>query len=130
MNVFEQARELANSLLESEQGKKMKETQYIFDGNEEARQQLLDYNSYREAINTRVQSGELSEDEMKAEAKKLREMLTELKKNPIINDMVVAEGNFRMLVDRVMNIFNFTLSGEDVSEEGCNGQCSGCSGCH
>lgn len=129
MTIFEQARDLANALLESEQGKKMKETQYIFDGNEEARQQLLDYTNYREAINTRIQSGELSQEEMKSEAKKLQEMITELKKNPIINDMVIAEGNFRTLVDQVMNIFNSTLTG-DIPEEGCNGQCSGCSGCH
>ncbi len=129
MTVFEQARELANSLLESKQGKRMKETQYIFDGNDEARQQLLDYTNYREAINTRVQSGELTEEEMKAEAKKLQAMITELKKNPIINNMVNAEGEFRALVNQVMSIFNSTLSG-DIEEGGCNGNCSGCSGCH
>ncbi len=129
MTVFEKARDLANSLLESEQGKKMKETQYIFDGNAEARQQLLDYTNYREAINTRVQSGELTEEEMKSEAKKLQAMITELKKNPIINDMVVAEGEFRAVVNRVMSIFNSTLSGE-IDEGGCSGQCSSCSGCH
>lgn len=129
MTIFEQARDLANALLESEQGKRMKETQYIFDGNDEARQQLLNYTNYREAINTRVQSGELSQDEMKAEAKRLQEMMTELKKNPIINDMVIAEGNFSALVNQVMNIFNSTLTG-DIPEGGCSGQCGGCSGCH
>ncbi len=129
MTIFEQARDLANALLESEQGKRMRETQYIFDGNDEARQQLLDYNNYRDAINTRLQSGELSEDEMKAEGKRLQEMIAELKKNPIINDMVIAEGNFSALVDQVMNIFNATLTG-DIPEGGCNGHCSGCSGCH
>lgn len=130
MEIFQMARDLANALLESEQGIKMQETQFIFDGNEEARQKLLDYNTYRETISYKAQSGELNEEEIKAESGKLSIMIEDLKKNHIINDMIIAEGNFNNLVNQVMGIFEGTLKGESTESGGCSGGCGGCSGCH
>lgn len=130
-SIYEQARELAYAVLSTDEGKKVAETRYIFDNNEEARQQLLDYNTYREAVNMRVQEGSISQDELKAEGSKLTEMVAELKKNPIINDMVQAESEFNNVINRVMNIFQSTITGECDDEEcGCTGSCSSCGGCH
>lgn len=130
-SIYEQARELAYAVLSTDEGKKVAETRYIFDNNEEARQQLLDYNTYREAVNMRVQEGSISQDELKAEGSKLTEMVAELKKNPVINDMVQAESEFNNVINRVMNIFQSTITGECDDEEcGCTGSCSSCGGCH
>ncbi len=130
-SIYEQARELAYAVLSTDEGKKVAETRYIFDNNEEARQQLLDYNTYREAVNMRVQEGSISQDELKAEGSKLTEMVAELKKNPVINDMVQAESEFNTVINRVMNIFQSTITGECDDEEcGCTGSCSSCGGCH
>ncbi len=130
-SIYEMARELAYAVLSSDEGKKVAETRYIFDNNEEARQKLLDYNTYREAVNMRVQEGSISEEELKAEGSKLSQMIAELKKNSIINDMVQAEGEFNAVINRVMTIFQSTITGECDDEEcGCTGSCSSCSGCH
>lgn len=131
-NIYDMARELAYAVLSSDEGKKVAETRYIFDNNEEARQQLLSYNTYREAVNMRVQEGSISEEEMKAEGSRLSQMIEELKKNDIIYDMVKAEGELNALINRVMTIFQSTISGECESDEdcGCTGSCSSCSGCH
>ena len=130
-SIYEMARELAYAVLSSDEGKKVAETRYIFDNNEEARQKLLDYNTYREAVNMRVQEGSISEEELKAEGSKLSQMIAELKKNSIINDMVQAEGEFNAVINRVMTIFQSTITGECDDEEcGCTGCCSSCSGCH
>lgn len=130
-SIYDQARELAYAVLSTDEGKRVAETRYIFDNNEEARQQLLDYNTYREAVNMRVQEGTISQEEMKAEGSKLSEMIAELKKNPIINDMVQAESEFNAVINRVMTIFQSTITGECEDEAGyCSGSCSSCSGCH
>lgn len=58
-------------------------------------------------------------------------MVAELKKNPVINDMVQAESEFNTVINRVMNIFQSTITGECDDEEcGCTGSCSSCGGCH
>ncbi len=130
-SIYEMARELAYAVLSTDEGKKVAETRYIFDNNEEARQKLLDYNTYREAVNMRVQEGSISEEELKAEGSRLTQMIAELKKNTIINDMVQAESEFNAVINRVMTIFQSTITGEcDDDGCGCTGSCSSCSGCH
>ncbi len=131
-NVYELARELATAVLETKEGQKVSEARFIFDNNEEARQQLLDYNIYKDAVNSRIEEGQLSREEMQKEGGKMAQMVDELKKNPIINDMVKAEAEFNMLVNRVIGIFQASLTGEDENEDGCgcSGGCGSCSGCH
>lgn len=130
-SIYDMARELAYAVLSTDEGKKVAETRYIFDNNEEARQKMLDYNTYREAVNMRVQEGSISQEEMKAEGTKLSQMIAELKSNSIINDMVQAEGEFNAVINRVMNIFQATITGECEDENGgCTGSCGTCGGCH
>ncbi len=129
--VFDKARELAEMLLESEQGKKMNDARYVFECNEDAKAQLINYTNYRQAVQMKIDSGELSEEETKKESEKISAMIKEMQANPIINDMVAAESDFNMYVNRVMSVFQATLQGMPENEEGgCTGSCSSCGGCH
>ena len=128
--IYEKARELAYEVLSTDEGKKVAETRYIFDNNEEARQKLLDYNTYREAVNMRVQEGSITEDELKKEGSKLTQMIAELKRNEIISNMIQAESELNTVINRVMTIFQATITGEcEDNEGGCTGSCSTCGGC-
>lgn len=128
MTVYELARELGNKMLESDEGKKMADARYIFDGNKEAQSQLFNYSNYKNALQEKYNNGTINEDELAKESVKLGEMLEEVKKNPIIMDMLDAETEFSVMVNQVMSILNATITGQ--SEESCSGNCSGCSGCH
>ena len=128
--VFDKARELAEMLLESEQGKKMNDARYIFDNNEEAKTQLLNYTNYKQAVQMRIDNGDLSQDEMEKESQKLSAMIKEMQANPVINDMVAAESDFNMFVNHVMSVFQATLQGDVEAGGGCSGSCSTCGGCH
>lgn len=129
--VFDKARELAEMLLESEQGKKMNEAKYIFEGNEKAKAELLNYTNYMQAVKMRIGEGNLSQEEIDNESEKLREMRKKLQANPIINDMVAAESDFNMFVNHVMSVFQATLQGDpEGGAGGCTGSCSTCGGCH
>lgn len=128
--VFDKARELAQLLLESEQAKKMNDARYVFDGNEEAKAQLLNYTNYRQAVQMRIDNGDLSQEEMQKESDKISAMIKEMQANPVINDMVAAESDFNLYVNNVMSVFQATLQGDECGEGGCSGSCSTCGGCH
>lgn len=130
MVVFELARQLGDELLKTEEGANLRQKKAVFDSNEEAQKLLFEYTQYRQSIQERIQNGEMTEDEFRAEQVKVDEQITELKKNPIIDDMVKAETEFGTLFNRVMAILKSTIDGEDEND-GCGGNCGGgCSGCH
>ncbi|MGN1319265.1 MAG: YlbF family regulator [Lachnospirales bacterium] len=130
--VFDKARELATLLLESEQGVKMQEARFVFENDEDAKAELLNYTNYRQAVMTRINSGELSEDEINAEKAKISDMIKTMQQNPIINNMVACESDFNMFVNNVMSVFQATLQGDDGCGDdcGCSGSCGSCGGCH
>ncbi len=128
---FDKARELAEMLLDSAQGKKMTDARYIFESDEDAKAQLLNYTNYMQAVQMRVGEGNLSQEEINKESDKLREMRSKLQENPVINDMVAAESDFNMFVNHVMSVFQATLQGDpEGGDGGCTGSCSTCGGCH
>jgi cell fate (sporulation/competence/biofilm development) regulator YlbF (YheA/YmcA/DUF963 family) len=128
MTVYELARELGNKMLESDEGKRMADARYIFDGNKEAQAQLFNYSNYKAALQEKYNNGTLNEEELANESVKLGEMMEELKKNPIITDMLDAETEFSVMVNQVMSILNATITGNEGN--GCSGSCASCGGCH
>ncbi len=128
MTVYELARELGNKMLESDEGKRMADARYVFDGDRQAQSQLFNYTNYKSAIQEKYNNGTLNEEELANESVKLGEMMEELKKNPVIMDMLDAETEFSVMVNQVMSILNTTITGNEGG--GCSGSCSGCSGCH
>ena len=131
MTIYELARELGSKLLESEEGKRMADARYVFDGDPQAQQLLFNYSDYSNAVKQKYAEGVLSDEDLEKEKIKLADMMEELKANEIIMDMLDAETGFNMLLEQVMSIINSTVSG---AEDGCgscsSGCCSGCSGCH
>lgn len=129
MTVYDKARELGNLLLESEEGKRLNDKRYIFDGSEESKRRLNEYSRYRESVHLKLNSGELGEEEVKLEQENLKKKIEEVTADPIISDMIRAEEDFANLVSSVMNIVRATIEGESEGFAGCSGNCRGCSGC-
>jgi cell fate (sporulation/competence/biofilm development) regulator YlbF (YheA/YmcA/DUF963 family) len=126
---FDMARELAQALLESKEGMAVNDARYVFDGDEEAQKLLFGYTGARRSLESRIQNGQIEDEDIDAEAAKLEEMAKELNANKVIADMMNAENSFQQYINSVMNVFNATLSG-DENKGGCSGNCGGCSGCH
>ena len=129
MEIYNKARELAEMLLETEEGKAMADAKYIFDGNQEAKKMLFDYSQYRDSVQVRMESGALSQDEFQKETEKMNEMIKNLREDPIIGEMIRTENEFNKLVNQVMNVFKATIMGNN-EDGGCSGSCGSCSGCH
>ncbi|WP_250277953.1 YlbF family regulator [[Clostridium] colinum] len=129
-NLFEQARELAKNLLETNQGKKYQEAKYIFEGDDEAVGMLQEYGNKTRDFQMKMQRGE-SGEEFENAKQELNNLVAEMKKNSIITELFKAEGEFNQMVASVMDIFNATLTGESEEQGGCcSGGCGGCTGCH
>lgn len=129
-NIFEQARNLANSLLETKEGKKYQEAKYIFEADDEAILLLQEYDKKSKDFKIRMQKGESGQDFENAR-QDLNNFVLKIKENNIITELFKAEDNFNKMVNSVMDIFNATIMGEDKTKDGCcNSGCGGCTGCH
>ena len=127
--IFGAARELAQLVLETEEGKALYDARYIFEGDNMAQKLMSDYSIYRQGVQNRMQNGDLSEEELDRENEILSQKIKELQENEVIKQYFVAEQNFNHVVGHVMNVFNATLAG-DENIGGCSGSCSTCGGCH
>ena len=127
--IFGAARELAQLVLETEEGKALYDARYIFEGDNMAQKLMSDYSIYRQGVQNRMQNGDLSDEELDRENEILSQKIKELQENEVIKQYFVAEQNFNHVVGHVMNVFNATLAG-DENIGGCSGSCSTCGGCH
>ncbi len=126
--IYEAARELANMILETEEGKAYNDAKYIFDGDEAAKALLQDYSTFRNAVQTRIQNGEITQEELDEQNVKLKAKIEELTNNEVINNLFIAERNFNNVFTAAMNIVTATVQGDESG--GCSGSCSTCGGCH
>ncbi|MDE6181872.1 MAG: YlbF family regulator [Eubacteriales bacterium] len=130
-NLFEQARTLAENLLNTPEGKKYQEAKYIFEGDDVAINKLQEYAKMRQNFQIRMQRGDAGED-FENDRQNLNKMIEDVKSDEVISNLFKAEEIFNQMVSSVMDIFNATLIGESEEAQGgcCNSGCGGCSGCH
>lgn len=129
MTIFEKARELGEMITETEQGKRLNDARFVFDGSEEAQRLLFEYTDFRQKIQYQMENGEMSKEKFEEAKEYMAKKADELKAHPIVGEMLQAENEFNFVVNQVMEILKATITGEE-SSGGCNGSCSGCSGCH
>ena len=51
-------------------------------------------------------------------------------KNPLIAEYLEANREFENMVNQVNAVLEYFITGQESSEGGCSGNCSGCSSCH
>lgn len=133
INLFEQARNLAESLLNTPEGKKYQEAKYIFEGDDIAMNKLQEYTKMRENLKMQTRRNE-NKEELDALKQELNTMLADIKSDEVITNLFNSEEQFNKIVTSVMDIFNATLTGNSDEDAGggcCgSGGCGGCSGCH
>lgn len=126
---FEKARELGNLILSSEQSLRLSDAHEAYKNNEEAKVKLEEYKAYQKNIGEGMQSGVLPKEEFQRATKVLTEMGAELKKHPVVGELISAENEFNGFVNQVMNILKQTIMGTDsecAGNDSCSGGCSKC----
>ena len=127
---FEKAKELGQMILESEVSKNLADARAVYDNDEDAIKVMNEYVAYQQNIRESAEKGAISQEQLEEAAKRLAEMAHELKQDPIIGALVLAENEFNAFVNQVMTVLKNTIMG-NAEDSGCSSDgCSSCSGCH
>ncbi len=124
-DVMAKARELGEAIVESEEMKKYKEAERVQAEDENAATLMQEYNIARMNLAREMQKGTID----RAEAiKKNTEIFEEMvEKSETIKAYVEAKKEFDLLIQKMNQMLNFYITGQDPS---CTHDCSTCGGCH
>lgn len=128
MTVYEKARELGEMLLETKEGKRLYDAKFVYKEDLEARKALTEYMQYRNILQSKVNTGSVSEEQIKDEIEKLNEIGKKARENKVVAELMDAEEEFSKIVNSVLGILKDTVL--ENEEGGCSGSCSSCGGCH
>lgn len=124
MSVYEKARELGEMILETKEGKRMYDAEFVYSQDKQAQSVFKEYMSKRNVLIERAE--EIGEENLKQEIKKLNDMEKEIRKNEVLAELLESREDFSRLVNSVLGILKETVLKD---EGGCNGKCSSCKGC-
>ncbi len=134
MEIYETARQLGKLILESEESAILRQVQEELNAQTDATKMLDDYNAYRSHVQQKMQAGDMTKEDFNEASETLSQKAKEVKQDPFISRMLLAESEFNNLVNRVLAIIRMTITKEDEDENagcsGCSGGSGGCSGCH
>lgn len=126
--ILEKARELGMMIAESDEFKKLKETEQAQLADPDAQQMMADYNAKREEFAQIASRDDLTKEDWEKLNMNAQAEFIKLCQNENIKNYLDANQLFQDLISKVNSIIAHFVRGDDDS--GCSGSCSSCSGCH
>ena len=126
--TLEKARELGMMIAESDEFKKLKETEQAQLADADAQQMMADYNAKREEFAQIASRDDLTKEDWEKLNMDAQAEFIKLCQNENIKNYLDANQLFQDLISKVNSIIAHFVRGDDDS--GCSGSCSSCSGCH
>ena len=130
--VMNKAQELAEAILDSEVYRKMKEQENAVRKDPEAAKALGDMIEKRQKVETVLSSASMDPDELAQASREMEEAEQRMNDNGMIQELKNRRKDFQTMMDNVNRILRLVITGQVEDENGsagCNGDCSGCSGC-
>ncbi len=124
--IFEKTRELAQLIHETEEAGRLQVAKAAFEIDTKANHTMNEYKEYQQNLQLKMEAGIMSKEEFHESTKKLRVMGNELKENDVIRELLEAENSFNHLVNQVLDILKYSITGEESAGKGCGGSCGGC----
>lgn len=127
---FDEARRFGQLLLTSEQAINLAGANAAFEKDEDAKEKMRAFNEYRAVMQEKVSRGAPGREEVERANEILREMVSDMRKNPVIDALLTAEAEFNEFINQVLGILRMTVgAGESGGGCGCGGgSCAG-AGC-
>ena len=129
-NVLNQAEQLAEAILESEEFIRMRLAEQATMRNEEAAGLIADYSEKRSAVESILADSNLDHDKLAEAGTELDAAQQAMNDNALISAMRDASNTFNHMMEQVNKIIQFVVTGEQEEEAGCSGSCQSCGGCH
>lgn len=123
--ILEKARELGEAIQQSEEMKRYKAAELKQSQDEAAADLMREYNIKRMNLARDMQNGKIE----RAEAVKQNTMAFEemVEKSETIKEFVAAKKEFDTAIQRMNQMLNYYITGQDPN---CTHDCSTCGGCH
>ena len=123
--IIEKARELGEVIQQSEEMKRYKAAELAQSQDDEAADLMREYNVKRMNLARDMQNGKIE----RAEAVKQNTLAFEemVEKSETIKEFVEAKKEFDMAIQRMNQMLNYYITGQDPN---CTHDCSTCGGCH
>jgi cell fate (sporulation/competence/biofilm development) regulator YlbF (YheA/YmcA/DUF963 family) len=131
VEVIEKARELGLAIMEDERCKRFQAAKTANDSDAELQSMIGEFNLKKLQLNN-----EFNKDPEQQSKEKLTQIEGELKRiygkvmsNKSMAEFTQAKKDMDELVGHINSIIQMSITGE-VSEDGCEGNCASCAGCH
>ncbi len=131
--VLNQAEQLAETILESEEFIKMRLSEQAAMKDEEATRLVADYAEKRQAVEELLTSNNMDHEALGKASEALSAVEKQIDEYPLLKQMQQARGDFNEMMKQVNKLIRFVITGEadEESEGGCTGSCETCGGaCH
>ena len=125
MSVIEKAKELALTIIETEEYKKLKEAEVVFEADTKSKELMDEYNKIQSTMLEELKKDSSKEyiDEIK---KSLMDKQKEINDYAVTKEFLLARSGFEAMMQQVNQVIAFVVSGE----EGCTDEkCASCAGC-
>ena len=126
MDIYQQAKELGEALLKTEEYVRFEKAEKAQAEDKEAMALIESYNKTRAEMGKKIAGENPTPEEVEAIRNKLQAEFEKLYENKVISEYIEANKAFMQVLQTVNTIIDHTVSGE----QGCTGSCGSCGGCH
>lgn len=128
---FEEARRFGKLLMTSEQAVNLANANAALENDEAAKKKMRFYTEYQAGIRDGMNRGSLREAEVQAAQTRLKDMVSDMRMDPVIGALLKAEAEFNAFMNQVFGILRMTVgANESVGGGcGCSGENAACGGC-
>ena len=126
-NIFAKAHELGQLLAESETFRALNDAKAAQEQDTDAQLILMNYNRRREEIVKKAGDPNITKEEMQELRNQMQAEVDKLNASPVIGKFMEAMQAFNSMMEQVNGIVQSYVTPQ---QEGCSGNCGGCSGCH
>ncbi len=135
MDIIEKARELGKLIQQDERYTKAKELEKQIDEDKDLQNLIGEFNLKKLNINNETMKQDKDNEKIKLLDKELSDIYQKITSNPKMQEYEANVKDLNELVNRVCTIITQSSQGDDpetadISQHGCSGNCSSCSGCH
>lgn len=128
--VLNQAEQLAEAILESEEYIAMRLAEQAAMKDEKATQLIAAYTEKRQKVEGLLANANMDHGALAEAGAELENVEHALDENEVIAHMRHTNEAFAVMMKKVNSIIKYVVTGENDEEEGCSGSCSTCGGCH
>ncbi len=129
--VLNQAEQLAEAILDSEEYIKMRLAEQAAFRDESAAKLISDYTEQRGVVEGLLAANNVDHQALSEAGDKLDAIQKQITDNPMLKTMREANAAFTDMMKQVNQLIKFVVTGEKDEPEGCTGSCDSCGGaCH